>query len=204
MRYTLRRHLSRTWLAAVIALVLAALAIIALVAASPGGLIRLGRDNDATGNEQIRAAVDGATHPDGTDHAHNEPDDPAPAATATAADPSLMADDVLQAFNCARQRAQLPPYTRDPQLDGEAQRVLERALRNGEDDLHLDDHGYTLTGQLLLDSGYGYELSDTCAVGGFDVSDVPDLDQAQRIGLALVAVPNAYGRPLYQAIVLGR
>jgi hypothetical protein len=69
MQYTLRRRLSRTWLLAIISLALAALAVIAGVTASPGGLIRLGQDT-AAGSEQTPAPSSRASHPNSTEYRH--------------------------------------------------------------------------------------------------------------------------------------
>ncbi len=203
MRYTLRRRLSRTWLAAWTALALAALALAALVAATPGDLILLGTERPA---DDPAGAMPRATH-HLVDHAADQPEQPAPAsgpASRAAAPPPLTVETVLGAFNCARQRAQLPPYQHDPALDREAESLLQHALRDADQHLDGADYGYTLTGQLLLDSEYPLELERSCGVGGFDVGQVQDLDQAERIGIAVAAVPNAYQRPLYQAIVVGR
>jgi hypothetical protein len=145
-----------------------------------------------------------------TSHNHDhEHADAAPALTSTSApepqgSPPLTADEVVAAFDCARARHGLPSYGRDAQLDREADALLSRLLRNGEDHLHHDEGSYALTGQLLLDSAYPSDPLLPCAIGGFDVLHVQDLDRSAEIGLAVAPVPNAYGRPMYLVLVLGR
>lgn len=109
--------------------------------------------------------------------------------------------DVIAAFDCARSKQALPAYQRDAQLDREAQRMLAQLLATPGAQLTDNTNSYKLTGQLLLDATLGQQ---GCAVGGFDVARIKDLQKASRIGAAVAAVPADTQPPLVMAVVLGR
>ncbi len=203
MFYTIRRHRSRMWLAAVLALGIGALALVTVLAVSPGSMLRLAQG--------MQADAPRPTEHGDADHRHPEADAPQPVAAhaSAAALPAnglspLTAEDVVAAFDCARDKARLPTYERDAELDREAAILLQHFQHKGEAHLEPGENGYTLTGQLLLDSAATAAPPRGCEVGGFDVTQVPDLDRSHRIGVALAPVPNPYDRPLYHAIVIGR
>lgn len=206
MLYLFRRRLSRTWLLACVALSIAALSLIMVLVVAPPGLIPLGYGNVShTGENADNPKHQPATQDKNTSVEARQPNvDSIPTQAVTSALPVLKQEEVIVAFDCARETLQLPPYQRDAQLDREAEALLQHFLTDGEAHLDPGYNGYTLTGQLLLDAAYGSELTNGCSVGGFDVTQVQDLHTSQTIGVALAPVTNAYRRPMYQTIIIGR
>lgn len=105
----------------------------------------------------------------------------------------LTPDLVVSAFNCARRQRMLPSYVRRPDLDTTAARLLENAapLQSGE-------AGFTLTGQLILDTTQPVR---ECHIGGFNVAQVHDLERATEIGVAVAPLPQP---GLFVAVVVGQ
>lgn len=207
MLYSVRRRLSRTWLAACVALGVAALALITVLVFAPRGVIRLGHGDPPNPERDVMPPKQQpVTQDDGSAGDVGPPrSDAVPTERIASAEPPVLkAEEVIAAFNCARETLRLAPYQRDTQLDREAEALLQRFLRDGDEYLDPGYNGYTLTGQLLLDSAYQPERPNGCEIGGFDVTQVQDLAASQTIGVALAPVANAYNRPLYQAIIIGR
>jgi hypothetical protein len=200
MRFFVRRHLGWPWIAALSTVACAALIIGSVIATASGALIPLGQ-----GGSPAERATPVLPRPVGGGDVHRvaSTDEPAaPDRAAASVGSVLMSEQVFTAFDCARGMQSLPAFQRDAQLDREAASILQRLVRNPDSHLEPGEHGYTLTGQLLLDAGV--EPEHPCEVGGFDIAAVADLDRAGRIGAAVEPVANAYGRPLYHAVVIGR
>lgn len=104
---------------------------------------------------------------------------------------------VATAFNCARQRTGLAPYVVDAQLTAEANTVATR-IQTGGRGPQPGEQGWTLTGTLVLDTSHA---TQDCMVGGVDLSDVPDLERAGSMGIAVVPLPEPN---LVLAVVVGR
>lgn len=181
MRYRFTQPHTRRWLFVGIALLLISVSIAAWVSVLPQASRATTAEPVSGRSDLVQRGETGATE----------------ASTPT----GLTAEQVIAAFNCARTRAALPEYARTAALDAEASRLLQQIQRDAQFHLHQGDGVYTLSGQFLLNAD---TPTRDCEVGGFDVANLPDLDKANTIGIAMRPLSNPYRQPLFQVAVVGR
>lgn len=179
----------------------------ALQATGLGNLVRLGSGVAVETVVAIHTpASPGANQPLAEESTTPIPSDPLTAASTVAVLPVRAAaldhatvplSAVAEAFNCARERAGLAPYVVDGSLTTEATEVAARVQAGGRGP-QSGERDWTLTGTLVLDTTAAME---DCAIGGVDLRDVPDLDRATHIGIAIVPLPEPH---LVLAVVVGR